>query len=49
MQKGDEKAAGVKSKPGEKAFLLRNWRHFKIMILNLLGNVLVVPGKVFLR
>jgi len=28
MQKGDEKAAGVKCRPGIKSFLLRNWRHF---------------------
>ena len=28
MKKGDEKAAGVKCRPGIKAFLLRNWRHF---------------------
>lgn len=28
MQNGDEKAAGVKCRPGIKSFLLRNWRHF---------------------
>ena len=28
MQKADEKAAGVKCRPGIKAFLFRNWRHF---------------------
>ena len=28
MQKGDEKASGVKCRPGIKSFLLRNWRHF---------------------
>lgn len=28
MQKGDEKAAGIKCRPGIKSFLLRNWRHF---------------------
>jgi hypothetical protein len=28
MQKGDEKAAGVKFDPNLKCFLLRNWRHF---------------------
>lgn len=28
MLKEDEKAAGVKWRPGIKAFLFRNWRHF---------------------
>ena len=28
MQKGDEKASGVKYNPEIKSFLLRNWRHF---------------------
>ncbi|MDF2438661.1 MAG: hypothetical protein K0Q95_3037 [Bacteroidota bacterium] len=28
MKKGDEEAAGVTCRPGIKAFLLRNWRHF---------------------
>ncbi|MGZ5134932.1 MAG: ASCH domain-containing protein [Flavitalea sp.] len=28
MRKSDEKAAGVKYRPGIKTFLLRNWRHF---------------------
>jgi len=28
MKKSDEKAAGVKCRPGVKAFLFRNWRHF---------------------
>ena len=28
MRKNDEQAAGVKCRPGIKAFLFRNWRHF---------------------
>jgi hypothetical protein len=28
LQKGDEEAAGVSYRPGIKAFLFRNWRHF---------------------
>jgi hypothetical protein len=28
MRKEDEKAAGVKCRPGMKAFLFRHWRHF---------------------
>ncbi|MDF2447586.1 MAG: hypothetical protein K0R26_90 [Bacteroidota bacterium] len=28
LQKGDEEASGVAVRPGIKAFLFRNWRHF---------------------
>lgn len=28
MQPGDEKATGVKCRPGIKSFLLKDWRHF---------------------
>ena len=28
MRKADEKAAGINYRPGIKAFLFRNWRHF---------------------
>ncbi|HUR11364.1 MAG TPA: ASCH domain-containing protein [Flavitalea sp.] len=28
MKKSDERAAGIKCRPGVKAFLFRNWRHF---------------------